>query len=369
MIVQKEGLMKALRVCSAFGGSGVAHAMAFQNVVLETDKDVIWLKFASVDGYYIQKIPAEGATEGSVAIHMKKFAKLIESISADDIVLKIEKDHVKVDIGASSYKFQTSEFYGEFPDLDMSSGWEKVGEVNAVLLVKEIERVKDFASNSTDIDRSIMQGILVDATKDGIRIVATDGHRLAVSRLIGEISQSVVLPRAGWKVLKELLASSLGQAVIFKKENLIYVKTDDDSCHLILKELEGTYPNYQSVLSSFLPKHHVKIENYTLEEILKRMIAVVGNDTPLRLTFKNSMLEISGEDIGNVQAKEIIACDGDVENNVVLGINSKYFLSAVQKIETQKVFVGITDDESAVWIKSTDEDVDTLVCLIMPIRV
>src|SRR6185436_7169777 len=104
---------------------------------------------------------------------------------------------------------------------------------------------------STDETRYSLNGVFVEQGEGGkLRMVATDGHRLAFEeRSVGSLglSKGVILPRKGLSELKKLLESGEDGAVSlgFKENMGLVIK---DNVELFMRLIDGDFPDYTKVI-------------------------------------------------------------------------------------------------------------------------
>ena len=112
---------------------------------------------------------------------------------------------------------------------------------------------------STDDSRFALVGVYVHAKPDGVRFVATDGHRLAVARPGAEFGWTVpedgmILPSRGVEELRKLIdgQDEISIAVV---GNHAVARSDDQT--ICMRLTDGTFPNYEQVIPKANDRHAV----------------------------------------------------------------------------------------------------------------
>src|SRR3970040_1867703 len=151
-------------------------------------------------------------------------------------------------------------------------------------------------SASTDETRHNLNGVFVEELAGGkVRMVATDGHRLAlVERDLGSLGldKGVILPRKGLAELKKVLeGSDGGVASLGFKENMGLVVKED--VELFMRLIDGEFPAYNKVIPTDNP-HVVKVEHEALLRSLRR-VSILSSERyrGVKIDLKDGKLLIS----------------------------------------------------------------------------
>ena len=176
---------------------------------------------------------AEILQEGEITISARKLHEMVREIQGDKIhVAKTDRDVVVLTCNRAVYRLPgiPSE---DFPVVSVEESFPLYKMAGAVL--KELIRKTGFAM-STDEMRKTLCGVLMETEKtDGsslIRMVATDGHRLALAKMdTGEgdfltLEKGVIIPRKGLGEIKRLVEDEPGEVRIGVKQGTVLVKTD-----------------------------------------------------------------------------------------------------------------------------------------------
>ena len=182
---------------------------------------------------------AEVKEEGAIAIQAKKLLEIIRASSGDEATLRIEQEGLlTILVGKSVFKIRGLPAE-EFPTLP------NIEDEQPVRIPFQTFRnmvTKIFFAISSEESRFQLSGALMQLIEDGLVMVATDGHRLALveSQIQGmEESDGVLVPR---KALQELQR--------FEGEDLSFRRSEHHLSftlgvrQLICRILEGTFPDY-----------------------------------------------------------------------------------------------------------------------------
>ena len=155
--------------------------------VSATDLDV------GVQGTY----QADVETNGSVSVHAKQLFEIIKSLTSDSLTLEVQENYwIEVRSGASRFRLvgMNAEEFPALPD----PGDVQTFKVPSDALTQMIDRT--LFCVSTDDNRHNLSGVYCESTENGLlRMVATDGHRLALSEHQFEcdipLPEGVIVPR------------------------------------------------------------------------------------------------------------------------------------------------------------------------------
>jgi DNA polymerase-3 subunit beta len=255
----------------------------------------------------------------------------------------------------------------EFPKLPKDDAAHPVAVSGPVLL--EMIKKTQFAISS-DETRYILNGVFFEPREKGlVRMVATDGHRLALveRELAGDfkLKSGVIIPRKGLFELKRLLDEApdaecqLGFAensAIFKKPGL----------SMVMRLIDGQFPEYQRVI----PKEGEKqllVRRDKLFDALKRIsLLSADKSNAVKLSLSENLLRITANnpDLGEAKDDLEVAYRGGA---LTVGFNARYLLDVLGVLETDEVSVELGDEHSPGVLHPPGDRSFTAV--VMPMRV
>jgi len=188
-------------------------------------------------------------TPGSVTVPARRLLEILRSLPEADIRFKALENHwVQVTCGRSSFKLAgiVSDTFPKFPE---------VTKTNVTLpseTLAAMPRRIDFAV-SNDESRFTLNAVLFVANGNRIRIVATDGFRLAlVEREVEALNVAeelrILIPKEAAHQLGALLTLRKQDELtgIAKDEQHLFFAQDERM--LVSRALAGQFPNYESIL-------------------------------------------------------------------------------------------------------------------------
>src|SRR5438132_370279 len=219
---------------------------------------------------------------------------------------------------------------------------------------------------SHDETRYALNGILFVLQGKDVQMVATDGHRLAMSkrslgRGIGGMT-GIVPRKAVIEIMRVLGAGEDVQIAITDNQFVLQMPNFVMAARLI----EGQFPNYEAVI----PKAHPGrlIVSRTAFAAALRRVAVMAEErnkpVKLALTPASLRLTASSQDLGEAEEALEVQYSGD---ELVIGFNSRYLLDAISAIEQDQIVLELKDALSPGVVKSVEDE--GYCCVIMPMRV
>jgi DNA polymerase III subunit beta len=327
--------------------------------VSATDLDV------GLSGSYEAQVEAPG----SVAVHARQLYEIVKALPKD--TAKVErKDNNWIEIISGSSKFRLVGMAAdEFPALP-SHAQVKTFTVPAADLAQMIDRT--IFCVSTDDNRHNLSGVYVESPSPKmLRMVSTDGHRLAMAEKTFEgeipVKSGVIVPRKGFQELKRVLGDSsepLSEVQIGFSGNSGILKAG--AVTLSTRLVEGQFPDYQQVIPKSA-KRIAKIGKGTFGEALRRVSLLSASRAyGVRLVISDGSLELVAEDPELGSANESIEIDYKGET-MTIGFNARYILDVLALVNDPGIAVSLTDDLSPAVIRPIEEG--GFLAVVMPMRI
>jgi DNA polymerase III subunit beta len=279
------------------------------NVLIESTKEAIRVTATDLEVGVRGEVEGDVIKEGTSTVSAKKIYEIIREVPNEQIQLKrLENDWVEIRGGKSVFKIVgiDAKEFPQFPKFDSRA----LSTAPASTMREMIERT--IFSVSTDETRYSLNGVLVEQG-DGanVRMVATDGHRLAFEeKAVGSfgLTKGVILPRKGLAELKKLLESGTdGSVSLGFKENMALVTKD--KIELFMRLIDGDFPDYTKVI----PKGNPNIVKLGHDELLQalRRVSILSSERykGIRMEFTDDKVAISANNPDLGEAVEEIEAD------------------------------------------------------------
>lgn len=285
------------------------------------------------------------------------------NLSNNTINLSTEKGHYKL-------TFLESVDYPEIPVFPPEGGSEEISEVtiNGEELKYSLDKTS-FAMSKEEI-RPAMMGTLFEFSKEGVRFVATDGHKL-VNLLNKKISheleeQQYIVPERAISVLQKILDEK--DVKIYANKTHISFKLSD--IELISRLIGQKYPDYSSVIP-LENEFELKVNREEVGDAVKRMMLFSTTTTrKVKFSITQNNLEISAEDIDTGSSgTENILCSYNGEP-LDIGFNAAYVNEIMTHMspEEEVVFKLHSPTKAVIVLPSKESENQEVLMLLMPVR-
>ncbi len=333
------------------------------NVLLETDGETVRLTATDLEVGARVAVPARVAGKGAITVSARKLTEIVKELPAADLSLRVQDNaSVSLKCGSASYKL-VGMAPDDFPPVVPSAqaAWIRL----EAKTLREMLAATSFAI-SHDETRYALNGVLFALAGKDARLVATDGHRLALaSRTVGNVGAAVtgIVPRKAVVEIQRVLgAGEEVQIALTENQFLLQMPNFLMTARLI----EGQFPNYEAVI----PKGHpgkLVISRTALAAALRR-VAVMAEERnkPVKFVLAPAALKLSASSADLGEAEETLDVDyGGAE--VTIGFNSRYVLDAISPIEREQIVLEFKDGLSPGVIRSVEDE--GYCCVIMPMRI
>ncbi len=232
--------------------------------------------------------------------------------------------------------------------------------------LKRLLEKTHFAMAQQDV-RYYLNGLLLEVKDSAIRMVATDGHRLALFQSSDPVSKDVdlrvILPRKAVIELQRLLDDSDSEVGIDVSATHIRVSIGDSV--FTSKLIDGRFPDYERVIPA-KGDIQVKANRESLRQSLTRA-SILSNEKyrGIRFQLTEGLLHLIANNPEQEEAEEELEVEyqGD---ELTVGFNVGYLLDVLGVIDTEKVSLSLTDPSSSCLVQNDPPDEGRYV--IMPMR-
>lgn len=343
------------------------------NILLEAKPDGVDILATDLEIGMRGLYKASVQEPGSITLSARKLYEILKELGSGEIELVTsENNWATIRAGKSQFKVVglSSSEYPALPAIEREGLTPLAGSGLLQLIRKTL-----FAVGDNDA-RYILNGLLVTLTtaekKTTLRLVGTDGHRLAVAEQeVGATSGKdtpkeikAIIPKKAAHEMRRLLEEGDGEPLIgFTKNLLIFRKS---GLLLTSRLMEGNYPNYQQVIPKEQGKR-VTTEKAELEGALRR-VAVLSRDktNAVKVTFSSGHMTLfsSNPDFGEA-TEELPARYGG--ETLTTGFNARYLLEVLGVIDGETVSLQMDTPLSPCLIREPGNAGFT--CVVMPIKI
>ena len=336
------------------------------NILVETTDKGIRLSGTDLDIAVSTEVAADVETMGAITIPAKKLTEIARELPPSPVrIAAAGEQRITLDCGRSHFKILglPKEEFPTFPVVRFNESWR----IRSGDLQKLISHTS-FAV-STEESRPILNGVLWELKPDSMRMVATNGHRLAKMEMpiksIGAPAADLIVPPKALDQIRRLFPAD-EELEVARGDNHLGFRSPFTA--VFTRLIEGPYPNYDQVI----PKDNDRIaiaDKVALTSALKRMSVIASDQTHrIRLSFNAGMLRFSVQtpDLGEATDELPVRYHGD---QLDIGFNASYLLEILRYIPTEEVKLTFKAPERAATIEPEGwNDSATYLCLVMPLR-
>jgi DNA polymerase-3 subunit beta len=309
----------------------------------------------------------EGPGEAKkITVGARKLVDILRALpEGAEVQLVLQDRRLQVKSGKSRFNLQTLSAE-DFPRLVLAEASATSFTVPQNLL-RSLLGLVQYAMAQQDI-RYYLNGLLMVVEDDQLKLVATDGHRLAyASRKIGGKNltrQEVILPRKTIIELSKLLDDSDDPVAIdlsaaqarFKFGNVL----------LVSKLVDGKFPDYGRVIPQNQPKK-LKLDRIALLQALQRA-AILTSDKfrGVRWMLSDGSLKISCSNTEQEEAQEEL--DVPYKGEALdIGFNVGYLVDVLNNLNVAEVECGLGDANSSALFTLPERS--DFKYVVMPMRI
>lgn len=336
------------------------------NVLIECEKSNIRITATDLEVGVRGELEGEIAKDGTITVNAKKLYEIIREVPTEEVRLKrLENDWVEIKSGKSVFKIvgMDGREFPQFPEFQA----EQLLTVPSGALREMIERT--LFAVSTDETRYSLNGVFIEESGSGkVRMVSTDGHRLAFEeRALGTLglAKGVILPRKGLGELKKLMESGDDEVVsIGFRENMGLVTKG--KVNLFMRLIDGDFPDYTKVIPTGNTTTAL-IDHTQLLQALRR-VSILSNERyrGVKIDFVKDRVAISTNNPDLGEAVEEIEADYDGKP-ISVGFNARYMIEALTVLQTDgEIRIELKDELSPSVIRKSGQD--SYLYVLMPMR-
>ncbi|MDD3906031.1 MAG: DNA polymerase III subunit beta [Candidatus Omnitrophica bacterium] len=333
------------------------------NILIEATEDNIILTTTDLDIGITSKIPVKPQNTGAITIPAKKFSDIIRELpEGEQISVSVKKNNlVNIECGKSVFKIMGLP-KEEFPQLPEFK--DKDSLILQQKKLKTMLRMTKFAI-SHDESRYILNGVLFVIKPAYIRLVATDGRRLAMIedkiQLPKTLERKFIVPTKAVNELDSTLGDD-GEVKIFFNNNQIFF--DMGKTRLVSRLIEGEFPDYEQVIPKEAKDKFTVSRNVFLSAV-KRTALFTNQDSSaikIDLSKDKAVISKSAPYLGEARVEMDTEYKG---KDMSIGFNPDYLIDLLKNIDDEKVSFEVADTEKPGVVRRGTE----YVYVVLPMQI
>jgi DNA polymerase-3 subunit beta len=337
------------------------------NVLIEADGAGIELAATDLDVGLKCRLPAEVRKPGALTLSAKKLFEIVRAVDAKNVELKeLENSWASITAGRAYFKM-VGLGKSEFPSLAEApaSGFTSLSGSTLSDLIHKTS----FAITADD-SRYFLNGARLELTETDIRMVATDGHRLAFISIPRPSSAggnaSAIVPKKTLLELLKILGEGQTEVAFAKGDNHLFFRIGERL--LVSKRVDDQFPAYDKVIPQGNDKR-ITCATADLAGAIRR-VSLLANERSRAVKFgiDSGRIEVSSQNPELGEARETIEA---VYQGAALqvGFNGQYLLDFLNVTGTPEVTFELKDDSSQGLLRpAAAEDGADYRYVVMPMR-
>lgn len=342
------------------------------NILIEAKTEgVITLTTTDMDLALIESTDASVISPGITTVSAHLLFDIVKKLPPNcEIEASYNEELQKLTIKSNKSKFELSclpsEDYPQLSNTDLPTHFNMKTEI----LKNLIEKTK-FATTQDDT-RYYLSGIYLhipENDQNSLRIVATDGHRLA--------SMQCSIPDGAEDIAGAIISRKTYTEIVKLIENEEFVEIGLSSSRIEFKIgnavltsrlVEGNFPMYEQAI----PKNNNKkliVPRKLFSEAVDRVGTVTQGDKVriVKIEMSKNQITISAVSENFGHATEIIDVEYESEDPLKIGFNARYILDVCNIIEDDEICFELERAEDPILIKTISKN--DCFYILMPLRV
>ena len=360
--VLQEQLLVGLSVVSRAVATR-AQLPVLSHILIEAKSEGLILSATDLEIGIKIKVSAKVIEPGIVAVPAKMFGEFLSSLNPGKVTLKMDKESLILSAPGYSGKFQTINA-DEFPAITEVTKESEICTLEAATLSSAVERVV-FAS-AKDSLRPVLTGVLWEMGKKKIRLVATDGFRLAVEELTIETKSDQISLLVPSRVVMEVVRlTGDGQITVghLAATNQIYFLVGE--ILVVSQLLAGNFPDYGKILPKGFTTEISVSKDELLQAIKATHIFARDNSNMVKWQIEEGKLVLlsNSPERGECRVEVPVKLTGEPLEII---FNAKYVLDYLSIVEGASLWVGMGTKLSPGMIRDVKRESGQYV--VMPIN-
>ena len=308
-------------------------------------------------------VPGSVEEEGVIAVDAKMFSDIVRKLPEDQVIIRTGDNFVTT-ITCGKAKFNIPGLDGEdFTDLPAVEKEDCV--ILSQLTLKNIITQTIFAASPAD-NNKILTGELFEISGNYLRVVALDGHRVAIRKTElndNYASKRVIVPAKTLNEVSRILSGEAEEEVrIYMMDNHIVFEIPGTT--VVSALIEGEYFDIDRMISMDY-ETLVRINRQTFMESLDRSALFFreGDKKPIILDIRDAFMRITIEsDMGSVDEEADIEKEG---RDIMIGFNPRIMMDALKAISDEEVSLYFLSAKAPCFIRNAD---NTYTYMVLPVN-
>ena len=352
--------------------TGTKSTMAtLASILCEADENGVTLN--ATDLKTTIRIKAEGVNvlePGTAILPLKVVGELFKKIAVSPFTVEVEDEKGTITAGRSHYSF-TTYMVADFPELPSPRAAEEFTRVPAGELGRVLAEGSIAGAPNEDFPKYLSGGLL-QISGGELRVVATDGRRLSLSKTLvqnsGEADElrEMLLPLKSLDEYKSVLASVPPDQEVEVLQDGAVTYFNVPGVQYSVRCIDSKFPNYERILSN-TSTTQLKAERASFLSALDRINVVVSDSSRMvRLTLSpGAAMGLTGRAPEVGEANESVDAEIDGEP-LKVAFNVGYLIAGIKAFHGSEVSLSFNGSEGQMMISRPEGE--DFIYMLMPIK-
>lgn len=364
IIIIKENLKKGISAVEKSTGENL-NLPILKDILIDASGEGIELTATNLEIGVRSRVAGKVLEPGRVAVSASVFSSLISTLPTERLNIENKGDNllVKTDNYEGVIAGHAAE---DFPLIPSVEDRDQYIEMDGDILRQALSDVIPSAQVS-DV-RPELSSVYFVAKNDALRFVTTDSFRLAEKVLYpGDFEStfqdefSLLIPvKTAHEVVRGF--SDAKKVRLYKdKSQILFVS---DGIELISRVLDGTFPDYQSIIpKDFSSKISLKKKDFLNALKISSVVGARTSEVKIRVPENKKSIEVFSADQASGESSYVLPAtiQGDIKE---ISFNWKHLMDGLKSLSTDDVHMGLNEDRPAILRDGKKED---FLYLIAPI--
>jgi len=275
--------------------------------------------------------------EGKVAIEAKLLSDIVRKLPDSEIHMETNEDFkttIKCEKSLFTIAGKSGEDFSSLPVVEKS----KYITISQFTL-REIINQTIFSISDSEYN-NVMTGELFEVSNNRLRVVAIDGHRIAIRNVeLKDESQDVkvIVPGKALSYISKIVNGGVDDDVniYFADNNILF---EFDRTKVVSRLVEGEFFRIDNMLNvDYQIKFTINKREF-LDCLDRSSLLIKESDKkPIKLTIEDNMLYLKIDSlIGSMNEEIEIHKEG---SNIIIGFNPKFLMDAIRAIDDDDITI------------------------------
>ncbi len=336
------------------------------NVVLEAKSGALSMTATDMDMDIATEVGCSVVSDGTTTVSAHLLYDIARKLpDGSEVELAVADGHATITAGRSNFRLPTLPVE-DFPAINSTDS--SVSFTVTAADMRDLIDATRFAI-STEETRYYLNGIYLHKTDEGdLCAVATDGHRLALTRQSlpagAAAMPSIILPRKAVTELRKLLDDFDGDVTVALSDTR--AEFTFGTVRLKSKLIDGTFPDYTRVIPQGNDRV-MRVDAAAFSAAVDRVSTISSEKSrSVKLRLQPGMLNLSASSTDASSAVEEIEVEYDGPE-MEIGFNARYLLDIAGQVNNEMVEFALADQGSPSLVRAPGDEATLFV--LMPMRV